>query len=96
MAQQPDSFLGARDGKVSSFVGPDAVALFRARVLASALRLYGVAKILPTRGVSARAMLMHATALTGKTYKRGEYEIAALDVTKWADAMLSALPVEER
>lgn len=87
-----NSYIGTRDGKCNSFVGPDAVNYVRAEVLASSLRLYATAKILPTRGVSATMMLKMATGYTGKSYKRGEYLKAAEDIKVWANEMKAALP----
>lgn len=88
------SHLGTNaEGSVVSFVGPDAVSLYRARLLASSIRLWIKSKIIPTRGVTITVMLRHATGITGKPYKRGEAQRAADDVTAWANAMVSALPV---
>jgi hypothetical protein len=89
-----DSFVQVNGGSVA-FIGHDAVHLYRAMVLASALKLYAKTKMLPTRGVSARAMLLHATAYTGKTYKRGEAMKAAEDVRVWVATMKAAMPVVE-
>jgi len=74
------------------FVGPDAVRLVQALTLASALKLYALHKIIPTRGVTPTLMLAMASAVTGKRYKRGAYLTAAADVDKWAREMRDALP----
>lgn len=87
-----DSYIGTNNGKCTSFVGSDAVNYCRAEVLASSLKLYAKAKILPTRGVSATYMLKMATGFTGKQYRRGEYLKAAEDVQLWAREMKAALP----
>jgi len=76
-----------------SYSGPDAVNLYRARLLASSLRLYAKTGIIPTRGVTATAMLRMASEYTGKAYKRGQYDAAAADVTAWANTMQAALPI---
>lgn len=85
-----------KDGKCSSFVGPDAVNYVRAELLASSLRLYvtSCGRIIPTRGVGIRKMLSMATGYTGKKYKRtrNDYMNAADDVKKWADEMKAAIP----
>lgn len=83
-----------RGGGVT-FSGPDAVAFVRAAALASSLKLYAVAKIIPTRGVTITKMLAIATGITGKRYKRGEALKAAADVEKWAREMKAALPQTE-
>lgn len=90
-----DSHIGTHNGKCVSFVGPDAVNYVRAELLASSLRLYASAKIIPTRGVTASKMLKMATGYTGKNYKRGEYIKAADDISKWAKEMKAALPTIE-
>ena len=79
----------------TSYSGPDAVAQYRARVLASSLRLYARTGIRPTRGVGPARMLQLASAITHKKYKRGEHMRAADDVTQWADTMLAALDVRQ-
>lgn len=89
-----DSHITVRDGKCSSFVGPDAVNYVRAELLASSLRLYAKCGIRPTRHVGPTQMLKMATGYTGKSYKRSEYIKAADDVKKWADEMKAALPVQ--
>lgn len=91
-----DSHIEVRDGKCTTFVGPDATNYFRAEVLASSLRLYEKAKIKPTRGVGPAQMLKIATSFTGKAYKRNELLKAAEDVAKWAAEMKAALPKIER
>lgn len=78
----------------TSFVGPDATNLFRARVMASALRLYGSTGIKANRAYTPSAMLRVATEYTGKTYKvsRAECLRAAADVHEWAETMNAAIP----
>lgn len=78
----------------TAFVGPDAVALFRAAALWSGLRLYARSRIKPNRAWTPTAMLKAAGQITGKTYKRGQYETAAADLKIWMDTMKAALPVE--
>jgi hypothetical protein len=91
---EPESYIGLNEkGQAQSFVGPDAVALFRARVIASALRLYAKTGIKANRAYTPTNMLTAATSITGKRYKRGQYELAADDITAWADTMLAALPI---
>lgn len=75
------------------FVGPDATAFFRAATIASGLRLYAKTGMRPNRLWTPSAMLKAATGITGKPYKRGQYEKAAADVTLWADTMKAALPI---
>ena len=76
-----------------TFAGPDAVALFRATTLWSGLRLYARSRIKPNRAWTPTAMLKAAGQITGKVYKRGQYETAAADLRIWIDTMKAALPV---
>lgn len=82
-------------GRAVSFVGPDAVALYRAAVLRSGIGLMAKG-IKPTRGASMKKLLVMATGLTQKPYKRTEHEKARADLGLWIDAMKSALPQEQR
>lgn len=75
------------------FAGPDAVKLYQATALASGLRLYAKTGMKPNRAWSPSNMLKAATGITGKPYKRGQYEQAANDLKIWSDTMASALPV---
>jgi hypothetical protein len=90
-----DSYLGVRDSKITSYVGPDAVQAFRALTIASGLRLYAKTGMKPNRAYTPTAMLKAATGITGKTYKRGAYVEAADDLQSWANEMKAALPIVE-
>lgn len=76
-----------------SFVGPDAVNLFRAATLRSALGLLAKG-ITPTRGLTRTRALAMCKEYTGQDYKRGEIERAQADLTTWIETMKSALPIE--
>jgi hypothetical protein len=76
----------------TAFVGKDAVRLYQATALASALRLYAKTKMQVNRMYTPSAMLKAATAVTGKAYKRGQHQQAADDLKLWADEMAAALP----
>jgi hypothetical protein len=76
-----------------TFSGPDAVALYRAAAIWSGLRMYARSRMQPNRAYTPTAMLKAAGSITGKTYKRGQYETAAADVKIWMDTMRAALPV---
>jgi hypothetical protein len=80
----------------TSFVGPDAVSCFAAFALASGLRLYAKTGLRPNRAYTPSAMLAAASRITGKRYKRGQHELAAADVQRWAEEMRDALPHSER
>lgn len=66
-----------------SFVGPEAVAIYRATVVASALRLYAKARIRVNRAYTPTAMLAVASEVTGRTFKRGQYLEAANALDEW-------------
>lgn len=61
--------------------------VFRARVVASGLRLYAKTGMKPNREYTPTNMLRAASAMTGEKYKRGEYLRAADDLTRLADEM---------
>ena len=59
--------------------------VFRARVIASGLRLYAATGMRPSRAYTPTAMLKAASAISGEAYKRGQYLKAAADLTRIAD-----------
>jgi hypothetical protein len=69
------------------------VRLYQAVALKSALRMYAKCKMQPNRAWTPTAMLKLAGQFCGKTYKRGEYELAIADLTVWISTMQSALPI---
>lgn len=77
-----------------SFVGTDAVNLYRAITLRVALRMYARSKMLMTRNLTPAAMLTLATEYTGKVHKRGAYQEAADGVGVWIETLKAALPIE--
>jgi len=79
-----------------SFVGPDAVRLFAAVSLKSAIGLHRKCGMIPTRGVTITKMLAQATQVTGKQYRRGQHQQAEADLQIWIDAMKAALPIERK
>ena len=82
------------NGEAKSFVGPDAVNMYRAYTLVSAIGLLQKG-MQPTRGFTMKKALDMATGYTNKKYKRTQSEEARADVKKWADEMKAALPVVE-
>lgn len=77
----------------TTFVGPDGVSLYNAIAMASALRLYARSGMLPNRAWTATKLLQAAARITGKTYKRGQHQVASDDVREWVEAMKAAIPV---
>lgn len=83
------------DGTASSFVGPDAVSMYRAALIATSLKLWVKTGIIPTRGFGITKMLAEATRITGKKYTRKTATQASADVTLFVQEMKAALPVFE-
>ena len=75
------------------FSGRDAVELYRAMSLRSAIDLYAKSKLKMTRRLTPSLMLQLAGEYTGNSYKRGQYEQASRDLSVWIATMQAALPV---
>lgn len=76
-----------------TLAGPDAVRVFAAATLSSALGLMAKG-ISPTRGFTLKRGLAMAKEYTGQTYKRTEVERARRDLKVWIETMKSAIPTE--
>jgi len=83
MNTQPSTITKRPDGIAVSYSGPVAMTVWNAKVLASALRLYARAKIVPNRHITPTMLLQGASQYTGKQYKRGEHAKAAEELTFW-------------
>ena len=77
------SYIEARDGKITSYVGEDATRIFQAKALMMGCRMWATHKILPNRLWTPTKMLAASTNLTGKSYKRGQHAKAAEDLLEW-------------
>lgn len=77
------------------FTGSDAVGLFAAMSLRSAIGLHRKCGMIPTRGLTITKMFARASQITGKSYKRGQHEQAENDLKIWIETMKSALPIVE-
>ena len=77
----------------TSFVGPDAVNLFRAKSCKVALGLAARGIKLARNQPSSTRLLQVATGYTGKAYKRGQYATAIADLEAWIRAMECAMSV---
>lgn len=78
-----------------SFVGRDAVEVFRLKAMRSAIRLHKSCGMIPTRGMTITKMLAAVTALTGKPYKgKAKHDLALADLDARIDAYDAAIPVE--
>jgi hypothetical protein len=89
-----ESYIDTSPG-ATTFVGPDATELFRVMTLRGALDLYTKTKIVPTRHLTISKMLVMASNVTHKPYKRGDAAKAASDLTDWIEAMKAAMPIVE-
>lgn len=63
-----------------AFTIPSQIAGYRALVIAQALTMYAKTGMMVNRAYTPTAMLKAAAGITGKTYKRGQYELAAADI----------------
>lgn len=90
-----ESFIRKGPGGIL-FAGPDAVALYRAISLHSALRMYRSTRLLPFRGTNITKLLASAAEVMGRstTYKRAALDAAIADLERWISVMRSALPTE--
>ena len=89
------SYLVTNDqGNVTSYIGPDATQLFRARMIRHGLIGWQKFKMKPSRGVTVTRMLDAAGKYTGKKYKTREIAQAIDDMDVSVKTMLIALPVE--
>ena len=81
----------------TTFVGPDAIKLYRAVTLKHSIKMWVDHGIIPTRGVTITHMMKLATGYTGITYKRGPAgaAMAIEDLDKWINAMKAAIPIEQ-
>ena len=81
-----DGYLSRRDMRGVTFRGPAGVQTFRAMALRQGLKLYAACGIKPNRAWTPSNMLRAAGSITGKQYKRGQYMLAADDLTTWIEA----------
>lgn len=86
-----DSFIQRSPTGSVLFAGPDGVAVYRALVLSSALRLLAQG-IQPNRYCTVTSTLRAASEITRKPYKRNQLLLAAEDLQVWAHNMELALP----
>lgn len=89
-----DSYIKTGDG-YATFVGEDAMRLFRVTVLRSAINIYLETGWKVNRAYTPTAMRDAATTVTGKAYLRNRRGMvkAAADLTTWIEAMETALPI---
>lgn len=89
-----DSYIQT-DASGTMFAGPDAVQLFKAMQIKSALKMWKVG-LKARRGIRLKDLLGMVSQHTGKAYKRTEIDVAIDDLEQWIEAMKAALPVETK
>lgn len=67
-----------------SFSGEHGMLVYRATIIASGLRFYAKTGMKMNRAYTPSNMLKAATDMTGRTFKRGQYEEAARALTELA------------
>lgn len=83
---RPANSINSNPSGGMSFVGKDAVNVYAATALASALRLYAKSGMKVNRAYTPKAMIAKANEITGKKFKARDYEGAAAALTAWANA----------
>jgi hypothetical protein len=79
----PESFIHAHASGSTSFVGPDAVGIYRATVIESALRFYARTGMRVNRAYTPTAMMRAASEITGRKFKTRDYIGAADAIHAW-------------
>ena len=87
-----ESHIQSHASGAMSFVGAEATKLYSATVLKSAIKLFAKTGIKVNRAYTPGAMLAAAGQITGKKYKRSQYQQAIDDLQVWCDTMSAALP----
>jgi len=77
---------------MTTFVGPAAISTFQAITLKSGIKLYAKTGMKPNKAWTPTAMLRTAGNITGKTYKRGQYDLAVKDLEAWIEENGTAQP----
>lgn len=90
-----ESYITHKEGVATTYVGPDATNLFRAKALRIGLKGWIKFKMIPTRGVTITKMLKMVTEYTGKKYTPKQAEQAVVDLSIWIDTMVTAMPLVE-
>lgn len=87
--------IDIRENGGASFSGPDAVNVYAATVLASALKMYARSGMKASRFHTPKNMLAKASELTGKKYKGRDYLAVAEDLLAWAHSKAVTIHAED-
>jgi hypothetical protein len=88
----PESYIEHGKGGVM-FVGPAATSLVQAITLKHSIEFYAKTGMKVTRMATPKYMLQLATHITGKKFKRGQYEQAAAALGTWIEEQRAKIPV---
>ena len=78
----------------TTFAGPEAVSVFRALTVASALKLYARTGMKANRAYTPAKMMRVAREITGKNFKARDYLLAAEALREWAGKTAATLEEE--
>ena len=90
---KPASFIESHPDGGMSFVGPDAVAIYRATVIESALRFYARTGMQVNRAYTPTAMIRAAREITGRNLKARDYLGAAEAIHAWRTTPANVPPI---
>lgn len=86
-----DSYITVRPGS-TSYIGQDATRLLHAKTVFHSLQACKIGMRITRTATPTRTFAL-ASKITGKTYKRGQYDQAMADVRQWIVTMEAALPI---
>ena len=93
--QDLGSYIVKHGDGVTAFIGLDSTRLLHARTVYHALKACKMGMRI-TRSATPTRCFELASKITGKHYKRAQYDQAMADVRAWILAMESALPVIDK
>jgi len=79
-----------------TFSGGEAVSIYQAIVLKSAIGMYARTRMKVNRSYTPTNMLATAGRITGKTYKRGQFQEAIADLDQFIILQKEKVPVVNR
>jgi hypothetical protein len=93
-----DNFIETdKNGNAVSYVGPDAVDLYRVRMVRMSIKLHRDTGMIPTRGVTITRLLAMASQYTGKAYKgKTKHDAAIADLDAHIAAFTASMPIKVR
>lgn len=93
LVSSQESFVAIHN-EGTSYVGGDAIALYRAATLLIHLKLFVKTGIVPMRGFTGPKLLEAVSEITKETYSgKNKYSTAIQDLLNWKNTMFAAMPV---